>query len=80
MVGDLSVGLIPAHAGKTLQRSARHDHQRAHPRSRGENGPVLIPRQATPGSSPLTRGKLDDGQAHQARARLIPAHAGKTHP
>ena len=30
------------------------------------------------GSSPLTWGKLDDGQAKEARARLIPAHVGKT--
>ena len=30
------------------------------------------------GSSPLTRGKLDDVQGPVNDARLIPAHAGKT--
>ena len=50
--------LIPAHAGKT------HLEQRvpciggAHPRSRGENGRSARASRVTPGSSPLTRGKL----------------------
>ena len=30
------------------------------------------------GSSPLTRGKLDDNVRHGEKSRLIPAHAGKT--
>ncbi len=52
-----SVGLIPAHAGKTHPRVRRRGQVRAHPRSRGENearGEAWRPSQ---GSSPLTRGK-----------------------
>ena len=30
------------------------------------------------GSSPLTRGKLGDGELLRVLSRLIPAHAGKT--
>ena len=72
-------GLIPAHAGKTLQRSPRHDHQRAHPRSRGEN--TRRPRRSAraAGSSPLTRGKPPVVTESKDGHRLIPAHAGKTH-
>ena len=51
-------GLIPAHAGKTIQpRECRAEH-RAHPRSRGENTWRLLVTQMSVGSSPLTRGKL----------------------
>ena len=51
---------------------------RAHPRSRGEN---VDPREAhgvLPGSSPLTRGKLQMRADLCAVGGLIPAHAGKT--
>ena len=70
--------LIPAHAGKTIERRARSPPRAAHPRSRGENvsgahvGPVLH------GSSPLTRGKLHGLIRVRLCSRLIPAHAGKT--
>ena len=71
-------GLIPAHAGKTSTSSTRPPYRRAHPRSRGENLPVLSALETTMGSSPLTRGKhrglLPVLQGHG----LIPAHAGKT--
>ena len=36
-VSMLSIGLIPAHAGKTSEAEAFCDSSRAHPRSRGEN-------------------------------------------
>ena len=53
------LGLIPAHAGKTL-RSARLSWPIwAHPRSRGENGDDLCVLSTEAGSSPLTRGKHD---------------------
>ena len=52
------VGLIPAHAGKTVLTSWAVCKMRAHPRSRGENRRVLQLVQVTGGSSPLTRGKL----------------------
>ncbi len=71
-------GLIPAHAGKTHCATPYVRVRLAHPRSRGENS-LNERRNSRPlGSSPLTRGKLDDAdRAHRLR-RLIPAHAGKT--
>ena len=74
------VGLIPAHAGKTHD-PVRGDHTAvAHPRSRGENfsRPNVTP--LLPGSSPLTRGKPQRVFTRTDNIRLIPAHAGKTHP
>ena len=72
------LGLIPAHAGKTLSTSPTSSQTWAHPRSRGEN--ALAPRDEsdTSGSSPLTRGKLFGESLESAAERLIPAHAGKT--
>ena len=70
--------LIPAHAGKTSPGLHLAGEGRAHPRSRGENraGDDLPP--ARPGSSPLTRGKLQRSQCDRDAVGLIPAHAGKT--
>ena len=70
--------LIPAHAGKTPHRGQGNLQGAAHPRSRGENnGDVLCPRRER-GSSPLTRGKRLVVDLATFKARLIPAHAGKT--
>ena len=71
-------GLIPAHAGKTLRPWWRRGSRGDHPRSRGENHgpPSWTP--GTPGSSPLTRGKLRSTRADAAASGIIPAHAGKT--
>ena len=52
-------GLIPAHAGKTRLSSSSSCQGRAHPRSRGENSVRDQRRSPRSGSSPLTRGKLD---------------------
>ena len=52
----------------------------AHPRSRGENLREDLSAQRAAGSSPLTRGKLDQERETMTRLRLIPAHAGKTEP
>ena len=75
-----SLGLIPAHAGKT--RTVRYVPCTpwAHPRSRGEN--EAGPHDGVPavGSSPLTRGKLLGVVALKLPGGLIPAHAGKTTP
>ena len=71
-------GLIPAHAGKTRPSSAPCWWGRAHPRSRGENGGVIVYPDGYVGSSPLTRGKHSARRGAHARTRLIPAHAGKT--
>ena len=72
--------LIPAHAGKTARVTRLHRHQRAHPRSRGENGFARLEGGGVRGSSPLTRGKPPPSGRYQAVPRLIPAHAGKTTP
>ena len=50
----------------------------AHPRSRGENVRATLTGAEDQGSSPLTRGKLAYAVCVDCRARLIPAHAGKT--
>ena len=71
-------GLIPAHAGKTVRSAAVLVLIRAHPRSRGENTGTPSPNGLLDGSSPLTRGKLDELGVVAAHAGLIPAHAGKT--
>ena len=52
-------GLIPAHAGKTIEAQAEPRAHQAHPRSRGENIPVSSCGTRSQGSSPLTRGKRD---------------------
>ena len=70
--------LIPAHAGKTGNKTATAKQPQAHPRSRGENS--LMPRMtlSPAGSSPLTRGKHGYAARRRRSDRLIPAHAGKT--
>ena len=79
--GDtLTVGLIPAHAGKTRYVRLRGRLPGAHPRSRGENGRRRRLSLITSGSSPLTRGKRIPAQAQRPGHGLIPAHAGKTLP
>ena len=74
------IRLIPAHAGKTSPGQGRPRWCAAHPRSRGENEQGRTPFLSPLGSSPLTRGKLDDVQRGPVGPRLIPAHAGKTLP
>ena len=76
--GRINRGLIPAHAGKTLEVWMNGIKGRAHPRSRGENlgGAGFGVRVA--GSSPLTRGKPSPPYSHSLGGGLIPAHAGKT--
>ena len=60
-----------------MRRSLFHL-QRAHPRSRGENGYRWSALGSPSGSSPLTRGKRGRGRTLRLRRGLIPAHAGKT--
>ena len=71
-------GLIPAHAGKTITNTHDRKRSRAHPRSRGENDGGFAWRANFPGSSPLTRGKLECLGCGVHVHGLIPAHAGKT--
>ena len=74
----LDNGLIPAHAGKTCPPPRCPARRRAHPRSRGENGPGRGGPSAGWGSSPLTRGKQREKVGRPPDRGLIPAHAGKT--
>ena len=72
------VGLIPAHAGKTIDGLSFQWGREAHPRSRGENAGCSRARIRDMGSSPLTRGKLRAVAGGRPGRGLIPAHAGKT--
>ena len=76
--GAAPEGLIPAHAGKTPCVLGTASDGPAHPRSRGENNLPGLVHADDGGSSPLTRGKLDDEVTGEAVGGLIPAHAGKT--
>ena len=77
-VAQLTHGLIPAHAGKTLRSRRAGRRSRAHPRSRGENEVSVRRCSSGEGSSPLTRGKRATLSPVNTHPRLIPAHAGKT--
>ena len=72
------IGLIPAHAGKTMLNRIGLASSGAHPRSRGENRRVACGEACGRGSSPLTRGKPSQIGDTEFKAGLIPAHAGKT--
>ena len=72
------LGLIPAHAGKTVAVVRFLPALEAHPRSRGENLRMCRGGTCPLGSSPLTRGKQVAGLLNHDLLRLIPAHAGKT--
>ncbi len=73
-----SVGLIPAHAGKTRRVGFEGEGSRAHPRSRGKTTRFAAIRATAWGSSPLTRGKRPGLAWVGLGWGLIPAHAGKT--
>ena len=74
----VTLGLIPAHAGKTVSGLPLWRPDGAHPRSRGENITLCCRMTASYGSSPLTRGKPLIVSCVGLIAGLIPAHAGKT--
>ena len=76
--GGLVIGLIPAHAGKTIVASIAMMVCPAHPRSRGENLEARTRTVGVGGSSPLTRGKRRQTRGRFRSRGLIPAHAGKT--
>ena len=73
-------GLIPAHAGSTWRVWSLMVSPGAHPRSRGVDKVPVVDMNVPMGSSPLTRGRLQGPLEFEGRARLIPAHAGSTHP
>ena len=74
----LTIGLIPAHAGKTPSKPRAISQPGTHPRSRGENNRTKLIQSCSTGSSPLMRGKQIHCLQTPPCPRLIPAHAGKT--
>ena len=69
--------LIPAHAGKTVDRAHARGAVRAHPRSRGENAPSGRRLDRPSGSSPLTRGKLCETGRREGRVVAHPRSRGE---
>ena len=72
------VGLIPAHAGKTVAHARKPPIATAHPRACGENYRPCRTRPRCHGSSPRMRGKHLQAFPLGWGCGLIPAHAGKT--
>ena len=80
VVGDFAGfrGLIPACAGKTIERARHRCAGRAHPRVCGENAFATGNIFTATGSSPRVRGKPRTNSRGQGKFGLIPACAGKT--
>ena len=74
------VRIIPALAGNTLARAARSALRSDHPRSRGEYDRGGRDTSSGPGSSPLSRGILNDLVVLDDQHGIIPALAGNTKP
>ena len=70
--------IIPAHAGSTVPPQHPRRMTWDHPRSRGEHYAIFRTCHAAGGSSPLTRGALNDPVGNTMASRIIPAHAGST--
>ena len=71
-------GIIPAYAGSTRAPLRRSRRCPDHPRIRGEHdGSARISRVGG-GSSPHTRGALEEGADRHRHRRIIPAYAGST--
>ena len=70
--------IIPAHAGQTQSGHLAGSVLTDHPRACGANYVGADYRLVSAGSSPRMRGKLQQGQRHSERVRIIPAHAGQT--
>ena len=71
-------GIIPAHAGFTHARQGVIMSVKDHPRTRGVYSVGGSTLSAWHGSSPHTRGLLDQEIAKGVPGRIIPAHAGFT--
>ena len=71
------VRLIPAHAGKTGCLTSHYSESGAHPRSRGENRPRARCSRRRWGSSPLTRGKLEQAAPASRGGGSSPLTRGK---
>ena len=74
----VTLGLIPARAGKTFPDPAKTSIPAAHPRACGENCAWCLGRWGLVGSSPRVRGKPRRSRCCPRPRGLIPARAGKT--
>ena len=70
--------IIPAYAGSTIAPTHGLTSYQDHPRIRGEHGQAWRPSLPVSGSSPHTRGALDDSDQYVIDGRIIPAYAGST--
>ena len=71
-------GIIPAYAGSTRTRARSPSAPADHPRIRGEHARGPVYRKNTVGSSPHTRGALEEMPDRHGHCRIIPAYAGST--
>ena len=75
---EVTVRIIPAHAGQTSPAPRRGPRASDHPRACGANVACIFALRSPDGSSPRMRGKPGNGLADLASMRIIPAHAGQT--
>ena len=72
-----TVGITPAHAGKSVNSLYINRRVKDHPRPCGEKHIYVHKFFSFPGSPPPMRGKDRHKQVRDARGRITPAHAGK---
>ena len=72
--------IIPAHAGQTTPARPLGAPPSDHPRACGANVACSRSRMPMTGSSPRMRGKRALPEPIKLHLRIIPAHAGQTHP
>ena len=70
--------IIPAYAGSTTATAPLARKGRDHPRIRGEHSSSFSRSASQPGSSPHTRGALDEAALESCERGIIPAYAGST--
>ena len=73
-----TIGITPAHAGKSRRHEDRPELHRDHPRTCGEKSTVITVPPAKLGSPPHMRGKADCQAAADEKLGITPAHAGKS--
>ena len=77
---NIATRIIPAHAGQTSGCPGCACHETDHPRACGANAAVRRSFMISSGSSPRMRGKPVCKPCTYDNVRIIPAHAGQTHP
>ena len=70
--------IIPAYAGSTTAPGSPTTRATDHPRIRGEHSSSFSRSASQPGSSPHTRGALDEAALESCERGIIPAYAGST--